>query len=61
MKKKVYNIVLFPNDPSLIKKEKQSIFLILASPQNIGIHRFYLETFSLEKLKIFELCLRTKR
>ena len=50
----VYNIVLFPNDPSLIKKEKQSIFLILASPQNIGIHRFYLETFSLEKLKIFE-------
>ena len=50
----VYNILLFPNDPSFIKKDKQSITLILSSPQNIGIYRFNFETKALEKLKVFE-------
>ena len=50
----IYNILLFPNDISYIKSEKQNIIMLLVSPQYAGIYRLYPETAQLDKLKIFE-------
>ena len=50
----IYNILLFPNDISSIKSERESIIMFLVSAQNIGIYRLYPEGGSFEKLKIFD-------
>ena len=50
----IYEILLFPNNISFIKSQKQNITLILVSPQNVGIYRLYPEKCQLEKLKLFD-------
>ena len=50
----IYNILLFPNNISFIKSEKQNIIMFLVSPQNLGIYRLYPENGLLDKLKIFD-------
>jgi len=50
----IYNILLYPNNSSFIKREKQNVTMILVSPQNLGIFRLNLEKKVLEKLKVIE-------
>ena len=50
----IYNILLYPNNSSFIKREKQNVIMILVSPQNLGIFRLNLEKKVLEKLKVIE-------
>ena len=50
----IYNILLYPNNSSFIKREKQNVTMILISPQNLGIFRLNLEKKVLEKLKVIE-------
>ena len=48
----IYNIIVFPNKKSEIKKEKKSIILLLASFQILGIYKIYLDNLSFDRLKI---------
>ena len=50
----IYKIIVFPNNESFIKTQKQNLTLILVSPQNVGIYRLYTDNYSLDKLKLFD-------
>ena len=50
----IYNIIPYPNKISDIKKEKKYILLILASSQNFGIYKLYLETLEIDKLMLMD-------
>ena len=45
----IYNILLYPNNLSFIKREKQNVTMILVSPQNLGIFRLNLEKKVLDR------------
>ena len=50
----VYNILIYPENKSEIKKEKQSIYIILASAQKAGLYILYLEAMELIELTVLE-------
>ena len=46
----VYNILIFPNKKTEIKKEKKNIIIILATSQNLEIYKYFLDTMEKKQL-----------
>ena len=46
----IYNIIILPNEKSDIIKEKKSVYLFLATFQNISIYRFYFKNMQIDGL-----------
>ena len=50
----IYKIIVFPDNASYIKSQKQSVIIIFVSPQNVGLYYLYPDKFAISKLTVFE-------